>query len=871
MVVFHQQQEGAPPGGRRLFGVKGKGMVGLAGLGAPMPPGFVLTTRLAPTAVTDGGGLAAPVLKALQEGLEQLQTLTERTLGDTGHPLLLSVRTSPPAEQPGLMSTVHGIGITLETVPALGQALGDARAAWDVYRRFAQSFGTHVLELKPDGFDDLLTKAVDEDALDGEHELDTAAMEQLARAFDQYCREQGRPLPQDPTEQLQLAVEKGFRSWNTPRAREYRRFQALDDESGTAIVLQAMALGTLDETSGAGSFATRVPASGEKTLHGQFLPVAQVADLTAGTRMTESIQSLGDSRPELLAELSDWADRLERHFEDAVQVQFVVDRGHLLLVGCVSAPRTPTASLQIALDLVDAGIATERGALRHVDPKVIDLLMHPRLDRSSDPEPATKGLAASPGSAVGEVVFFAEHAEELAAHGRRTILVRHETTPEDIGGLSVAEGILTATGGLTSHAAVVARGMGKCCVVGASNISINYHLNEMTIGDAVIKRGDWVSLDGNTGEIFLGQLPQITPSLEGDLARMLAWADASRDMGVMANADTAGDARRALELGAEGIGLCRTEHMFFDMERIPIFRKMILAVDQIGRSAALADLLPMQRRDFMDLFRVMDGRPVTIRLLDPPLNEFLPRGVRSQTRMSRAMGIPLEVIQRRTEVLSENNPMLGHRGCRLAITYPEIYQMQVRAIAEAACIVKKEGVKPNPEIMVPLVAVSRELAVLRGEIQVLVDRVMEEMGETVPIKIGTMIETPRAAVCAGSIAQFADFYSFGTNDLTQMGFGFSRDDANMFLPLYLEKNVLEADPFISLDREGIGAMVRMAVQAGRATNPQLKLGICGEHGGDPTSVAFFHGVGLDYVSCSPFRVPVARLSAAQAAIEADEG
>jgi len=465
------------------------------------------------------------------------------------------------------------------------------------------------------------------------------------------------------------------------------------------------------------------------------------------------------------------------------------------------------------------------------------------------------------------VVFFAEHAEELAAQGIQTILVRHETTPEDIGGLSVASGILTGTGGLTSHAAVVARGMGKCCIVGATSVEINYHVNEMTLGDQVVKRLDWISLDGNTGEIFVGQLPQIQPSMEGDLARVLGWADKHRTMGVRANADTKEDAERAIEMGAEGIGLCRTEHMFFDIDRIPIFRRMILALDETGRSAALSDLLPFQRKDFMEMFRVMNGKPVTIRLLDPPLHEFLPRGIRSQTRMSRTMNIPLEVVQRRTEALMENNPMLGHRGCRLAITYPEIYQMQVRAIAEAACIVKKEGIAVEPEIMVPLISTAKELELLREESRILAERVMEELGETFPLHIGTMVETPRAAMCSRAIARHADFYSFGTNDLTQMGYGFSRDDSGSFLPEYLDKKVLDVDPFVAIDQEGIGRMVRMGVDEGRAVNSDLKIGICGEHGGEPNSVKFFHRIGLDYVSCSPFRVPVARMAAGQAAIE----
>jgi pyruvate,orthophosphate dikinase len=520
---------------------------------------------------------------------------------------------------------------------------------------------------------------------------------------------------------------------------------------------------------------------------------------------------------------------------------------------------------------VDEKLCTRDQALLTLDPVVIDEYLHPILDKSGSQGPLTKGLGASPGSAVGQAVFFAEHAVELAAQGIKTILVRHETAPEDIDGLKVAEGIITGHGGLTSHAAVVGRGMGKCVVVGAGAVQINYLINEMTVGDKTVKRLDWISLDGSTGEVYLGKLPQVQPKLEGEIARVLEWADTARTIGVHANADTPQDARRAVELGAEGIGLCRTEHMFFDIDRIPIFRKMILAMDEIGRAAALSELLPLQRRDFLEMFRVMQGRPVTIRLLDPPLNEFLPKGIRSQTRMAKAMRISVETIQQRTEALSENNPMMGHRGCRLAITYPEIYNMQVRAIVEAACIVKKEGTAVHPEIMVPLISTERELIVLRKDIEALIERVMQELGENIAFKIGTMIETPRAAVCSASIARHADFYSFGTNDLTQMTYGFSRDDVGMFLPTYLERHILDGDPFMSLDQEGIGGLVCLAVEQGPRANPDLKFGICGEHGGDPTSVRFFHRAGLDYVSCSPFRIPVARLAAGQAALQGQRG
>jgi len=652
---------------------------------------------------------------------------------------------------------------------------------------------------------------------------------------------------------------------------DVRSRAALQPANGTALVIQPMVFGTAPGLSGAGRFFTRHPATGEGALYGRFLFDALGPDLTAGLRLAEPLEVLFKKSPELRAQLDDWRGKLEKHFHDALEVHFVVEGGKLLLLQCVSAGRTGKAGMRIALEMVEEGLASEKQALLHLDAKILNEYLHPILDPAAKKDLLTKGLPASPGSAVGQVVFFAEQAEELTAQGVKTILVRHETTPEDIGGLAVSQGILTATGGLTSHAAVVGRGMGKCCVVGAGEVQINYLLQEMTISGKTVRRLDWISLDGNTGEVFEGKLPQVQPSLEGGVAKVLGWADRVRRLRVRANADTPADAQQAVELGAEGIGLCRTEHMFFHLERIPLFRKMILASDVVGRSAALAELLPLQRKDFMDLFRVMNGRPVTIRLLDPPLHEFLPRGIRSQTRMAKAMGIPVEAVQRRSEALHETNPMLGHRGCRLAITYPEIYQMQVRAIVEAACIVTKEKVEVHPEIMVPLVSTTRELDALREDIELLTKRVMTEMGENFVIPIGTMIETPRAAVCAGSIARYADFFSFGTNDLTQMAFGFSRDDAGMFLPTYVAKGILEQDPFVELDQVGVGGLMRMAVEQGRRVNPKLKVGICGEHGGDPSSVHFSHALNLDYVSCSPFRIPIARLAAAQAAVMEDEG
>jgi pyruvate,orthophosphate dikinase len=854
-----------------LVGRKGRQLLQQAAAGAPTPPGFILSSAHAGTFQDNGRGLSATLRGELSRGLAHLGQIAGLGFGDKNQPLLISVRSSPPQEMPATLGTVPNLGLTVAAMPALIRRTGDARAAWDAYRRLLHAYGVQVLGVAGDALDALLTAALEAEGAEADHELSAAAMEALARATGNACeRLSGAALPADPQEMLERTVAAGFAAWSDPRAVTHREEKALEHLPGPALIVQTMVNGAAKGKSGAGHCYTRIPASGDKKLYGKFMPTALGMDLTAGLRMADGLETLEQRMPEAHRELAGWADKLERNFHDAVRIEFAIEDGRLSLLRTRPATRTARASLKIALDLLDEGICTEQQALRLVDPSVVDEYLHPVLDKSAAHSAVTQGLGASPGSAVGQVVFFAEHAVELAAQGVKTILVRHETSPEDIDGLKVAEGILTGHGGLTSHAAVVGRGMGKCCVVGAGELQINYLINEMTIGETTVKRLDWLSLDGTTGEVFLGQLPQIEPTIQGGMARALEWADRARTLGVHANADTAEDARRAVELGAGGIGLCRTEHMFFEINRIPVFRKMILATDPDGRAAALAELLPLQRKDFMELFRVMEGRPVTIRLLDPPLNEFLPKGIRSQTRMAKAMKISVEAIQQRTEALSENNPMMGHRGCRLAITFPEIYNMQVRAIVEAACIVKKEGTPVTPEIMVPLVTTPRELAVLRESTLAVIRRVCEELGESIVFKVGTMIETPRAAVCSSAIARHADFYSFGTNDLTQMAFGFSRDDSGTFLPAYLEKGILETDPFMALDQAGVGAMVRMAVEQGRRVNPRLKFGICGEHGGDPESVKFFHRVGLDYVSCSPFRIPTARLAAGQAALEQED-
>jgi pyruvate, orthophosphate dikinase len=866
--LFHSGAGAASPAELAELGSKGLNLCTLAGLEAPVPPGLVLPASFCASVLANGGSLRPAARTELEKGLAQLEEHTGRSFGNGSAPLLLSLRSSPPGEVPGLQETVLNLGLTESVAAELGKESGDERVGWDAYRRLVQSYAVHVLGVEPLLFEDLLHEALEDAGVESDHELSAPALQALSEAYRNQCTQAtGTAWQDEPREQLVKAVEAGFARWNADRARDFRYERGLERLPGTALVLQQMALGTWSEASGAGRLATRLPATGEKQTHGQYLASALGTDLTAGLRLTDPVTALEKAQPAAFRELLDWNERLERHFHDAQELLFAIERGRLALLASRPAPRTAKASLHIALELHEAGVCDEGQALCLVQPRVIDEYLHPVLDKTNAPPVLAKGLPASPGSAVGQAVFFAEHAVELAGQGIKTILIRHETSPEDIDGLKVAAGIVTAHGGLTSHAAVVARGMGKCCIVGVSALDINYLVNEMNVGDQVVKRLDWVSIDGNTGEIYKGQVPQVQPTLEGGIAKVLEWADANRRLGVYANADTAADAKRAVANGAGGIGLCRTEHMFFDIDRIPLFRKMILAKETVGRAAALAELMPLQRRDFMEMFRVMDARPVTIRLLDPPLNEFLPKGIRSQTRMARAMGISVEAIQARVEALSENNPMMGHRGCRLAVTYPEIYNMQVRAIVEAACIVKKEGVAVHPEIMVPLVSTPRELSLLRRQIQELVLGVMAEMNESFPIHIGTMLETPRAAVCSRAIALHADFFSFGTNDLTQMSYGFSRDDAGVFLPTYLEKHLLDEDPFVAMDQEGTGRLVRLAVEEGRQANPQLKLGICGEHGGEPSSVKFFHRVGLDYVSCSPFRIPVARLAAGQAAVE----
>ncbi len=698
-------------------------------------------------------------------------------------------------------------------------------------------------------------------------ELSAGDLKEVVRHYKKiYHETTGEEFPTDPREQLRRTINAVFHSWNNPRAVKYRQLYEIRGLLGTAVNVQAMVFGNMGEDSGTGVCFTRNPSTGERMFYGEFLTNAQGEDVVAGIRTPQPITELKRVLPEPYAQLVKIKDRLERHYRDMQDIEFTIQKGKLYLLQTRNGKRTAHAAVRIACELVKEGMISRNEAVLRVEAKALDQLLHPTFDAKAPRQRLTKGLPASPGAASGAVVFSADEAEEWAARGQKVILVRIETSPEDIGGMHVAQGILTARGGMTSHAAVVARGMGKCCVAGCTDLNIDYASKQLFVGSTVVREGDAISLDGSTGEVFLGTLPTCLPEFSSDFGRLMKWADELRTLQVRTNADTPHDAKVARGFGAEGIGLCRTEHMFFEGDRIISVRKMILAETTEERQKALAELQPMQRGDFEGIFREMNGLPVTIRLLDPPLHEFLPKEEDAQREMANVMGVPLEKVRAKVQALSEINPMLGHRGCRLGITYPEIYDMQVRAILEAACRVKREGVSVKPEIMIPLVGMVKELRPLRERAERIVQQILERERVKIPVLIGTMIEVPRAALVAGEIAQEAEFFSFGTNDLTQMTFGFSRDDAGSFLGAYLEQGVLEVDPFQSIDREGVGTLMRWATERGRSSRPDLKVGICGEHGGDPATVAFCHELGMNYVSCSPYRVPIARLAAAQAAL-----
>ncbi|HHK74970.1 MAG TPA: pyruvate, phosphate dikinase [Rhizobiales bacterium] len=864
-------------GMRELLGGKGANLAEMSNLGLPVPPGFTITTAVCTAYYENDGKLPADVAPQADAALEHVAALVGGKFGDRNNPLLVSVRSGARASMPGMMDTVLNLGLNDLTVEGLAERAGDARFAYDSYRRFIQMYANVVLEMDHDLFEAILEEYKEEKGYHLDTDLDADDWIKITGQFKALVEnELGKPFPQDVNTQLWGAVNAVFGSWNTPRAITYRRLHSIPDDWGTAVNVQAMVFGNMGDTSATGVAFTRNPATGEKMLYGEFLINAQGEDVVAGIRTPHAItekarKQAGDQRysleaamPDSFQELKSICDKLEAHYQDMQDLEFTVQSGKLWMLQTRTGKRTAEASLKIAVDMANEGLIDEKEAISRIDPASLDQLLHPTLDPDAPRDLIATGLPASPGAASGEICFTANDAEARTAAGHEVILVRMETSPEDIHGMHAAKGILTARGGMTSHAAVVARGMGTPCVSGAGTLKIDAAAKTMSVGERSFTEGDIITIDGAAGEIMAGKVATRDPELSDDFATLMGWADAIRRMKVRANAETPEDAKMARKFGAEGIGLCRTEHMFFNGDRIVAVREMILSPDEAGRRKALDKLLPMQREDFVQLFTIMSGLPVTIRLLDPPLHEFLPHTEKETATVAGVMGVDPSVLRARMAELEEYNPMLGHRGCRLAITYPELAEMQARAIFEAAVEVHRQsGETVTPEVMVPLVATKAELDMVKEVIDRVAAQVQKEAGVEIDYSVGTMIELPRAALMAGEIAETAEFFSFGTNDLTQTTFGVSRDDAARFLNEYVKKGILESDPFVSLDTKGVGQLVRMGVERGRATRPGMKMGICGEHGGDPASIAFCGQVGLDYVSCSPFRIPIARLAAAQ--------
>ncbi|MGH6937443.1 pyruvate, phosphate dikinase, partial [Hypericibacter sp.] len=829
---------------------------------------------------SNGQAYPAGLEKDVEEALAGIEATVGARFGDETNPLLVSVRSGARASMPGMMDTVLNLGLNDKTVEGLARHSGDARFAYDSYRRFIHMFGNVVLGIDHHHFEEILELEKEDRGLSLDTELTSEALQKIIVAYKAKVQAQtGQPFPLDPKAQLWAAIGAVFGSWQTQRAVTYRRLHSIPEDWGTAVNIQAMVFGNMGDDCATGVAFTRNPSNGESAFYGEYLVNAQGEDVVAGTRTPQHLTVAGkkanrsnlpameEVMPSLFAELDHVRHKLEAHYRDMQDIEFTVQRGKLYMLQTRSGKRTAAAAIKIAVDMVKEGMIDQKEAIRRIDPASLDQLLHPMLDPKAPRKVISRGLPASPGAAGGHAVFTADEAEDRASKGDKVILVRAETSPEDIHGMHAAVGILTTRGGMTSHAAVVARGMGRPCVSGAGDLRIDANARTMKVRDVVVRDGDMITIDGGTGEVMLGEVPTIQPELSGDFATLMGWADSIRKLKVRTNAETPLDARTARRFGAEGIGLCRTEHMFFDGTRIVAMREMILADDEAGRRKALARILPMQRADFVELFQIMRGLPVTIRLLDPPLHEFLPHTDAEMAEVAAAAGIELEGVRHRAAMMKESNPMLGHRGCRLGITFPEIYEMQARAIFEAAAQVKKEsGETAEPEVMIPLVAMPKELEVLKEMVDRVAAEVAKASGIATAYSVGTMIELPRAALLAGEIAQTAQFFSFGTNDLTQTTYGLSRDDAARFLQIYERKGLLPQDPFVTIDPHGVGELVRIASERGRKTRPDLKLGICGEHGGDPASIRFCAEVGLDYVSCSPYRVPIARLAAAQAAL-----
>ncbi len=862
---------------RNLLGGKGANLAEMASIGLPVPPGFTLTTEVCTAFYQNQHKYPNDLGTQVHAALGRLEQAQGLKFGSKHKPLLVSVRSGARVSMPGMMDTVLNLGLNDVTVEGLGEEADDPRFAWDSYRRFIQMYGSVVLGVDHHRFEEVIEHTKLDGGVTEDTQLSAQAWHRIAQSYkDMIEGETGKPFPQDPEEQLWGAIGAVFGSWRNPRANTYRKLHDIPEEWGTAVNVQTMVFGNMGDNCATGVCFTRDPSTGKNIFYGEYLVNAQGEDVVAGIRTPQPLSKAGAkpgetpleaAMPGPYAELLKVREKLEQHYRDMQDLEFTIQQGKLYMLQTRNGKRTTAASLRIAVDMAREGLIDQAEAVRRVNPSSLDQLLHPTLDPDAPRTLLGKGLPASPGAAVGAVVFTADEAESRAQKGEAIILVRIETSPEDIHGMHAARGILTTRGGMTSHAAVVARGMGRPCVAGAGGISVDYGAQTLSAGGKTVRAGEIITLDGAAGEVFVGTVAMVEPAMSQDFATLMGWADEARTMGVRANAETPLDAETAKKFGADGIGLCRTEHMFFDPERIGAVRQMIMASDEAGRRAALARLLPFQRDDFHKLFLIMGDLPVTIRLLDPPLHEFLPHADAELELVAQALGANVEAMRRRAAELAEANPMLGHRGCRLGISFPEIYEMQARAIFEGALAVAQEtGKAPVPEIMIPLVGVKKELEITRAQVDRVAEEVFSGAGRRIEYSVGTMIELPRAAIVADRIAEVADFFSFGTNDLTQTVFGLSRDDAGKFLPLYVEKAILPKDPFVSIDVEGVGEMIRLAAERGRKTKTKLKMGICGEHGGDPASIAFCQAVGLDYVSCSPYRVPVARLAAAQAAL-----
>jgi pyruvate,orthophosphate dikinase len=900
VYTFGNKQAEGKADMKNLLGGKGANLAEMNLIGVPVPPGFTITTEVCTEYNQLGKEKVIELIRdEVEKAIVNVERLMKSKFGDSENPCLVSVRSGARASMPGMMDTILNMGLNDEVVEGLAKKTGNPRFAWDSYRRFIQMYGDVVMGLKPeskeaqDPFEEIIDEVKAEKGVENDTDLTRDDLKELVSRFKSAVKEQtGQDFPTDAWEQLWGAVAAVFDSWNNPRADYYRKLNNIPEEWGTAVNVQAMVFGNMGDTSGTGVAFTRDAATGENLFNGEYLINAQGEDVVAGIRTPRQITKEGSERwavlaqvseekrladypsleeqmPEIYRELFDTQRKLETHYRDMQDLEFTIQEGKLWLLQTRNGKRTGASMVKIAIDLLEEGMIDEETALLRIEPNKLDELLHPVFDMEAIQQARVlaKGLPASPGAATGQIVFFADEAEEWVGTGKQVVLVRVETSPEDLRGMNVAKGILTARGGMTSHAAVVARGMGKCCVSGAGKLKIDYKARTMTVDGQVFKEGDWISLNGSTGEVYEGKIATMDPSLSGDFGKLMDLADKHTRMSVRTNADTPKDSKVARNFGARGIGLCRTEHMFFEGDRITAMREMILAADEKGRRKALEKLLPIQREDFEGIFEAMHDLPVTIRLLDPPLHEFVPHEEENQQEMARDMGITVEEIRAKVEELHEFNPMLGHRGCRLGITYPEISEMQARAIIEAALNLKKKGIRTLPEIMIPLIGTHQEFKIQEDIIRNTAEKVFEERGDRIEYLVGTMIEIPRAALTADKIAERAEFFSFGTNDLTQMGFGYSRDDSGKFLPVYINKGILKYDPFQVLDQEGIGQLVEMGTKKGRSTRPDLKVGICGEHGGEPSSVEFCHRVGMNYVSCSPYRVPIARIAAAQAAIK----